>query len=119
MSHTCSTHTCAHTQEIKLLADEEVLVPLRRRLHLDLERAQTSFEDDLDDLREKYLHKNVQKVFDDADAPTGERTCRGTVEDIDWSARDGCYLFRIRYEEDGDEEDMESWEVKNHLVALV
>ena len=102
-----------------MLADEEVLVPLRRRLHLDLERAQTSFEDDLDDLHEKYLHKNVQKVFDDADAPTGERTCRGTVEDMDWSARDGCYLFRIRYEEDGDEEDMESWEVKNHLVALV
>ena len=59
---------------MKLLADEEVLVPLRRRLHLDLERAQTSFEDDLDDLREKYLHKNVQKVFDDVDAPTGERT---------------------------------------------
>ena len=61
-----------------MLADEEVLVPLRRRLHLDLERAQTSFEDDLDDLREKYLHKNVQKVFDDTDTPTGERTHRGT-----------------------------------------
>ena len=102
-----------------MLADEEVLVPLRRRMTLDLERAHTSFEDDLDALREKYLHKDVQKVFDDADAPRGERTFRGTVADIDWSSKDGCYLFRIRYEEDGDEEDMESWEVKNHLVALV
>ena len=86
---------------------------------LDLERAHTTFEDDLDDLREKYLDKKVQKVFDDVTTPTGQRIYKGTVVDIDWSSRDGCYLFRIRYEEDGDEEDMESFEVKNHLVALV
>ena len=71
------------------------------------------------DLRKKYLNKTVQKVFDDADVPTGERTYRGTVVDIDWSTQDGCYLFRIRYEEDSDEEDLECHEVRQHLVALV
>ena len=88
---------------------------------MDLERAHTSFEDDLDDLREKYLHKSVTKVFEDADAvaPNKDRRYTGRVVDIDWSSQAGCYLFRIRYDEDGDEEDMETWEVKKHLVALV
>ena len=94
-------------------------MPRRERVKLDLTRAHSSFENDLDDLRGKYLNRAVQKVFEDAGAPTGERTYRGTVVDIDWSTQDGCYLFRIRYEEDGDEEDMECYEVRQHLVALV
>ena len=107
-----------HLQEVRPLTDNQALVTADERLELDLKRPCTSFEDDLDDLRKKFLHKRVGKGFFD-EAVGRKHMYKGEVVDVDWSRDHGCYLFRIAYDSDSDEEDMERWEVLQQLVSDV
>ena len=94
-----------HVKETRDLVDNEVL-QTSSGLGLDLERPCREVERNLLDVRKRYLNVKVVKPF--VDGATGEvRPYTGHVEQVAWDINEGCYMFHVRYDDDGDEEDME------------
>ena len=82
-------------------------------LVLDFTRAIEYMENNLTDLRNKYLDKRIVKIF--THETTGdERQYAGTINSIDWDRGEGCYLFHVGYDSDSDEEDLYLWEVQKY-----
>ena len=74
----------------------------------------SNMQSNLLQLRKRYLHIKVVKSF--VDGVTGEvKPYSGHVEQVSWDSSEGCYMFHVRYEDDGDEEDMEHWELKKYV----
>ena len=102
-----------HIKETRDLVDNEIL-QTSSGLGLDLDRACREVERNLLQLRKRYLHVKVVKSF--VDGVTGEvKPYSGHVEQVAWDSSEGCYMFHVRYEDDGDEEDMEHWELKKYV----
>ena len=59
------------------------------------------------------MDTRVVKNFEDAVTKT-VRAYTGTVNGVNWSKGDGCYLFHVVYDSDSDDEDLELWEVKKY-----
>ena len=81
-------------------------------LVLEFQRALHHVENNLDDLRDKYMGINIIKEFEDRNGNV--RGFRGNINSVDWSRDDGCFLFHVVYDSDSDEEDMELWEIKKY-----
>ena len=81
---------------------------------MDFQRALDFVEYSLQDLQEKYMDTRVVKNFDDGG---NVRAYAGTINGVNWSKGDGCYLFHVVYDSDSDEEDLELWEVKKYQTC--
>ena len=103
-----------HLQQLRAYHDVQVLEP-SSSMSMDFREALTYVENNLDDLRKKYLGARVMKPFFDEDQDA-TRDFGGDVVSVDWSAPEGCYLFRVTYDSDSDDEDMEYWELKKYLI---
>ena len=107
-SRLCDELTSAtlHLQQLKVLVEDETLLPTDKMV-LEFKRALSHVENNLTQLREKYLDARVLKDFDDG---TGRvRGYEGHVDCINWSRSEGSFLFHVVYDSDSDEEDMELW----------
>ena len=103
-----------HVQQLRVLVNSEVLES-SDSLTLEFNKSLSYVENNLDDLREKYLGTDIVKQFEDRDGQV--RGFRGEVSAVDWSRDDGCFLFHVVYDSDSDEEDMELWEVKKYETS--
>ena len=92
--------------------DVEILEPTDS-LSLDFKRAIEYMENNLSDLRDKYLDTWIVKNFTD-DTTGHERQYAGTISSINWDRGEGVYLFHVEYDSDSDEEDLYLWEVKKY-----
>ena len=81
---------------------------------MDFTRAIDHVENSLDDLQTKYLDTRIVRNFTQDGV---ERAYAGTVNCVNWSRDDGCYLFHVTYDSDSDEEDLELWEVKKYQTC--
>ena len=113
MSDTVASATL-HLHQLRNYIDVENLQP-SDSLVLDFKRALDYVENNLDDLRAKYIDRRIQKDFKD-DSIDRVRTYKGTISSLMWSRDDGCYLFHVDYDSDSDTEDMELWEVKKYII---
>ena len=104
-----------HLQQLRTFIDVENLQS-SGSLVLDYERALTHVENTLDDIRNKYLDTRIARNFT-TDTVGEERVYAGTINHINWSRGDGCYLFHVSYDSDSDEEDLELWEVQKYQVC--
>lgn len=102
-----------HLQQLRVFYDVEVLQS-GKSLSIDFAAALRRVENNLDDLRRKYLGVTVTKPFFDNTRHT-VRDYSGEVTSVAWSPSSGCYLFRIEYDSDSDGEDMEHWELKKYI----
>jgi hypothetical protein len=99
-----------HLQQLRTLVDVENL-QTSDCLALDFMRAINHVENSLQDLQEKYLDTRIVRNFDEDGI---ERAYSGTINCVNWSGDDDCYLFHVAYDSDSDEEDLELWEVKKY-----
>jgi len=102
-----------HIQQLRSYQDAETLES-SSALTLDLEAALRYVENNLDDLRRKYLDKRISKPFFDEQLER-VRDYAGHVSSVDFSRDSGCVLFQIDYDSDSDAEDMELWELKEYI----
>ena len=102
-----------HLQQLRNYHDVEVLES-SCDLSIDFTEALRRVEHDLDHFRNKYLGSRVRKPFYD-EAVGDVRDYGGEVVSVEWSSREGCYLFGVDYDSDSDDEDMEHWELKKYL----
>ena len=103
-----------HLQQLRAYHDVQVLEP-SSSMSVDFQEALTYVENNLDDLRRKYLGSRVMKPFFD-DGQNAIRDFGGDVVSVDWSPPEGCYFFKVTYDSDSDEEEMEFWELKKYIV---
>jgi len=103
-----------HLQQLRNYIDVEQLQP-SNSLVLDFQRALDYVENNLDDLRRKYIDCRIEKDFHD-DNIDSVRGYKGTITSLQWSRDDGSYLFHVDYDSDSDTEDMELWEVKKYVI---
>ena len=99
-----------HLQQLRSLVNVEGLQS-SDSLVLDFIRAINHVENSLQDLQEKYLDTRIVRNFNEDGI---ERAYAGTINCVNWSRDEGCYLFHVSYDSDSDEEDLELWEVKKY-----
>ena len=103
-----------HLQQLRRYTDEN-MIELIEELGIDLQSAFESIENDITDLKKRYISKRISKPF--IDEETGVlRPYKGVVSDVIFSRCEGCFLFHIEYDDDDDDEDMEHWELKKYLI---
>ena len=102
-----------HLQQLRAYYDAETLEPASR-LNIDFQQALKRVENNLDDLREKYMNVEIQKHFQDDE--DNIRLFKGHVDDVYFNRSEGCFLFHINYDSDSDSEEMELWELKKYSV---
>ena len=100
-----------HLQQLHTLVDVDTLEP-SDALVLDFDRALKYMENNLNDLKKKYIDKRICKLFTDTDG--NDRQYSGTIRSVGWSRAEGQYLFHVEYDSDSDEEDLYHWEVKKY-----
>ena len=104
-----------HLQQLRGYRHDEILED-SRELTIELQQALDYVQNSLQDLRKKYIDRRIKKPF--MDETLGQvRDYGGVVTGVDFCAADGCYLFKINYDSDSDDEDMEHWELKNYLES--
>ena len=103
-----------HVQQLQSYMDSDV-VQVIGDLDIDKTTALRCTERDLDKLREKYVNKLLHKRFQDEANPNLVRPYKGEVIDVFYSRDDGHYLFHVTYDSDSDDEDLEQWEVSEHI----
>ena len=82
-----------HLQQLRKFIDVENLQS-SDSLVLDYERALTHVQNTLEDIRNKYLDTRISRNFT---IDGEERVYAGTINHINWSRGDGCYLFHVSY----------------------
>ena len=102
-----------HLQQLRTLVNVENLQP-SNSLVLDFQRALKHVQNSLQDLQKKYVDTRISRVFDENGH---ERAYAGTINDVNWSRDNGCYLFHVSYDSDSDEEDLELWEVQKYQTC--
>ena len=113
MRDSLSTATL-HVQQLRSYLDDEV-IEMITELDIDKNTALSCMEHDLDNLRDKYVNKRLAKRFQDDNNNGIVRPYKGTVSDVFYSKPEGHYLFHVIYDSDSDDEDMEQWEVVQHI----
>ena len=93
--------------------DDEVLRPSSEMV-IDFQRSLQRIENNIDDMRRRYMGARVVKPFYD-DRLGGRHEYVGQVTGANWYVKDGCILFKVTYDSDNDEEEMEHWELQKYL----
>ena len=68
-------------------------------------------------MQKKYVDTRISRVSRVFDENGHERVYAGTINDVNWSRDNGCYLFHVSYDSDSDEEDLELWEVQKYQTC--
>ena len=101
--------------EADVTTTDENIIELIEEIGIDLQSAFQVIDNDLKELKQKYMSKQISKPF--LDDTTGDiRPYTGIVSDVFFSRSDGTFLFHIDYDDDDDDEDMEHWELKKYLI---
>ena len=85
-------------------------------LALDFDRALNHVQNSLRDLQKKYVDTRICTNFSE---DGHDRMYAGTINNVNWSRDNGCYLFHVSYDSDSDEEDLELWEVQKYQTVDV